>query len=109
MPTIVETVLLCAKQQIALQVNHQDKVDLTQEPMRNEGNLIATLKLLTKNNETLNEHLMFDPRNAKYASKTIQNEMRQLKQMLIRFLDCKCLRCLLIIDEVTGKIKCLSV
>lgn len=54
LPTIVETVLLCARQQIALQANHQDKVDFTQEPLRNEGNFIAILRLLAKNNGTLN-------------------------------------------------------
>ena len=31
LPTIVEAVLLCAKQRIALQGHHQDKIDFTEE------------------------------------------------------------------------------
>ena len=39
-----------SKQLIALQGNHQDKIDFTQEQSRNEGNFIAILRLLAKNN-----------------------------------------------------------
>ena len=84
LPAIVETVLLCAKQRIALQANHQDKVDFTQEPLRNEGNFIAILRLLAKNNEILNEHLMLGQRNAKYTSKIIQNEILQIAADQVR-------------------------
>ena len=40
-----------SKQLIALQGNHQDKIDFTQEQSRNEGNFIAVLRLLAKNNQ----------------------------------------------------------
>ena len=79
LPTIVETVLLCAKQRISLQGHHQDKVNFTQEPLRNEGNFIAVLRLLAKNNGAFSEHLMLGPKNAKYTSKTIQNEILLIK------------------------------
>ena len=75
MPLIVEAVLLCARQKIALQGHQQDKIDFALPAMRNEGNFIAMLRLLSKNNAKLHEHLTFGAKNAKYTSKTIQNEI----------------------------------
>lgn len=74
LPSIVEAVLLCAKERIVLQAHQQDKIDFASPASRNEGNFIAILRLLTKNNAVLNKDLMSGPRNAKYTSKTIQNE-----------------------------------
>ncbi|XP_065886738.1 uncharacterized protein [Dysidea avara] len=84
LPTIAETVLLCAKQRISLQGHNQDKVNFTQEPLRNEGNFIAILRLLAKNNKALSEHLILGPKNAKYTSKTVQNEILEIAADQIR-------------------------
>ena len=106
LPCIVETVLLCAKQRIALQAHLQDKIDFTQEASKNEGNFIAILRLLAKNNETLNEHLIVGPKNAKYTSKTIQNEILEIAADQIRAFYQTCLESCphfsLIADEVTS-------
>ena len=90
-----------AKQQISLQGHNQDKIDLT----RNEGNFFAILRLLAKNNETLNEHLMLGPRNAKYTSKTIQNEILEIAADQVRTFCRSCLwKCphLIFADKVTS-------
>ena len=39
LPLIVEAVLLCARQKIALQGHQQDKIDLALPAMRNEGHI----------------------------------------------------------------------
>ena len=41
LPLIVEAVLLCARQKIALQGHQQDKIDFALPAMRNEGNFIG--------------------------------------------------------------------
>ena len=83
LPLIVEVVLLCARQKIALQGHQQDKIDFALPAMRNEGNFIAMLRLLSKNNATLHEHLTFGAKNAKYALK--QFKMKFWELLLIRF------------------------
>ena len=104
LPLIVEAVLLCARQKIALQGHQQDKIDFALPAMRNEGNFIAMLRLLSKNNATLHEHLTFGAKNAKYTSKTIQNEILGIAADQIRGFYRSCLhRCShfsLIADEV---------
>ena len=106
LPTIAETVLLCAKQRISLQGHNQDKVNFTQEPLRNEGNFIAILRLLAKNNKALSEHLILGPKNAKYTSKTVQNEILEIAADQIRafYRTCiqKCPHFSLIADEATS-------
>ena len=52
LPAIVEAVMLCTKQQIALR-GHRDKIDFTQPPTANEGNFIALIRLLAEHNTTL--------------------------------------------------------
>ena len=44
LPVIVECVLLCARQRIALQGHQQDNIDFAYPATRNEGNFIAILK-----------------------------------------------------------------
>ena len=68
---IVESVLLCAKQRIALQAHRQDKIDFSREASHYKGYFIASLRLLAKSNHILNKHLVAGPKNAK----TIQNEI----------------------------------
>ena len=103
---IVESVLLCAKQRIPLQAHRQDKIDFSKDTSHNEGNFIALLRLLAKSNPILNKHLVAGPKNAKYISKTIQNEILLLLADQVRdfYRDClqRCSHFSLICDEVTS-------
>lgn len=74
LPLIAETVVTCARQRMAPQGYNQDKIDFSCLPTGNEGNFIAVLRLLAKADCDLKRHLISGPRNAKYVSKTIQNE-----------------------------------
>ena len=54
---LVEAVLTCARQKVALQGHKQVKIDLSKPQCFNEGNFIAILRLLAKTNSTLQAHL----------------------------------------------------
>ena len=75
LPVIVDTVLTCARQKLAFQCHKQDKIDFSCPPTSNEGTFIAMLRLLAKVDSDFERHLISGPRNAKYVSKTIQNEI----------------------------------
>lgn len=106
LPAIVEAVIMCAMQRIALQGHQQDKIDFGSAPLHNEGNFIAIVRLLARNNLCLNEHLTSGPRNAKYTSKTIQNEILEIAADQIRefYRTClkKCPHFAVMADEVTS-------
>ena len=89
-----------------MQGHKQDKLDFGNPPTHNEGNFIAILRLLASGNETLNEHLKTGPRNAKYISKTIQNQLLEIAADQIREFYHKCLKSCphfsVIADEVTS-------
>ena len=53
----------------------QDKINFSSDPTCNEGNFISILWLLAEANSDLKEHLVTGPKNAKYTSKTVQNEI----------------------------------
>ena len=84
LPLIAEVVFTCARQRVALQSHQQDKVDFSCFPTGNEGNFIAILRLLAKADCDLERHLISGPRNAKYISKTIQNELLSIGADQIR-------------------------
>ena len=65
---IVLTVEFLAKQGLPLRGDRDDKVDFANEDI-NRGSFIAVLQLLAKGNDILRKQ------NAKYRSKTIQNEI----------------------------------
>ena len=75
LPYIVDAVLLCTKQQIALRGHQDDQVQFAEPPASNQGNFIAILRLLAESNPVLKEHLISGPQNAWYTSKTVQNEV----------------------------------
>ena len=75
MPYIVDIVLLCTKQHIALRGHRDDQVQFAEPPTLNEGNFIAILRLLAEGNTVLKEHLISGPQNARYTIKTVQNEV----------------------------------
>lgn len=106
LPMIVETVLTCARQRLALQGHQQDKVDFNCPATANEGNFIAMLRLVAKADCNLERHLISGPKNAKYVSKTIQNEILSISADYIRNFYQKCLdkspHYAIIADETTS-------
>ena len=71
---IILAVEFLAKQGLPFRGHRDDKVDFSTEDV-NRGNFIATLQLMAKGDSVLNNHLLTAKRNAKYTSKTIQNEV----------------------------------
>lgn len=61
LPYIVDAVLLCTKQHIALHGHQDDQVQFAEPPASNEGNFIAILCLLAKSNPVLKENLISGP------------------------------------------------
>ena len=84
LPVIAEAAITCANQRIPLQGHKQDKIDFDSPPLNSEGNFIAVLRLLAKNISELKEHLTSGPRNARYISKTVQNELIEIAADQIR-------------------------
>ena len=91
---------------IALQGHQQDKIEFASPPRHNEGNFISILRLLSKCNSDLKEHLLNGPKNARYISKTIQNEILGIAADQIREFYRRCLRksphFSIMADEVTS-------
>jgi hypothetical protein len=70
---MAEAILLCGKQCIALR-GHRD--DSTASLFSNKGNFLALLDYSVKSGNTLlSEHLKTADKNARYTSKTVQNEI----------------------------------
>ena len=94
-----------AKQGLAFRGHRDDKVDFSSEAT-NRGNFIALLQLLAKGNDILSKHLLSAKQNAKYCSKTIQNEIieiyaSKIKTKLTKELRERKLPFTVIADEVT--------
>ena len=89
-----------------MQAHQQDRIDFALPAIRNEGNFIAVLRLLAKNKPMLHEHLTSGSKNAKYTSKTIQNEILEIAADQVRefYRSClhNCPHFSLIADEVTS-------
>ena len=106
LPALAKAAILCARQRIALQGHKQDKFNFDSNPTHNEGNFIAILRLLAHSNLYLDEHLRTGPRNAKYTSKTFQNEILDIAADQIRefYRGClkKCPQFSVMVDEVTS-------
>ena len=104
--TIVEAVIMCGKQRIALQGHKQDKINFDSPTTRNKGNFIALARLLAGTNSCLDQHLRTGPANGKYISKNIQNEILEIAADQIRDFYRECLReCAhlsVVADEVTS-------
>jgi hypothetical protein len=71
---VVLAVEYLAKQALPFRGHHDDKVDFSVEDT-NRGNFIAMLQLMAKGDDILQKHLLSAKRNAKYTSKTIQNQV----------------------------------
>lgn len=76
---IIEAILLCARQCIALR-GHRDDAKLYEVDSNNPGNLQAILSYLAQNGNNVHfqDHLLNAPKNATYRSKTTQNELLRL-------------------------------
>ena len=72
-----------SKQGLAFRGHRDDKVDFSNEDT-NWGNFVATLHLMAKTDPILNEHLQSAKRNARYTSKTIQNQIAHIYASKIR-------------------------
>ncbi len=102
---IVYGVEYLAKQGLPFRGHREDKIDFSVSSV-NRGNFIALMQLLGKSNTTLQEHLLHCPKNAKYTSKTIQNEIIhiyacKLREKLTSKLKENDLPFTIIADEVT--------
>ena len=74
--SLLKVVIVCGKQGLALCGHRDDKVDWTVEGLdHNEGNFIKLVRFRTETDHILANHLSKAPRNARYTSKTIQNEL----------------------------------
>ena len=80
---ILLAVEFLAKQALPFRGHRDDKVDFSIEDA-NRGNFIATLQLMAKGDSILNKHLLSGKRNARYTSKTIQNEVVHIYACKIR-------------------------
>lgn len=63
-----------AKQGLPFRGHRDDKIDFSSNEV-NRGNFLAIMQLLAKGNIVLQKHLALARRNAKYTSKTIQNDI----------------------------------
>ncbi|XP_031332794.1 zinc finger MYM-type protein 1-like [Photinus pyralis] len=81
---IIETVLLCGKQGLALR-GHRDGGRIIVDPEKddNEGNFREILRYRAKYDETLQRTLLNSKRNALYTSWNIQNEIIEISNDLI--------------------------
>ena len=80
----------------------------------NKGNFIALLQLLAKGNSSLQNHLLSSSRQARYTSKTIQNDVihvyaSRIKEKLTAKLRATSLPFTIIADESTVLVVCGSV
>ena len=75
LPSIVDAIMFCARQQIAFRGHRNDKINFDEAPACNEGNFVAIICMLAECTSSLKKHLISCSRNARYVSKTIQNEI----------------------------------
>ena len=75
--SLLKIVLLCGKQGIAFRGHHDDCFNWedTEYEHSNPGNFIELVCFRAETDNILSEHLKNSPRNARYTSKTIQNEL----------------------------------
>ena len=83
--SIVDTIITCGKQGISLRGHRDDRKDDESNPHANHGNFLELLKFRARGgDEVLEKHLQNSDRNARYTSKTIQNELITICGDMIR-------------------------
>jgi hypothetical protein len=76
--SIIETVILCGRQNIPL-CGHRDAGTDVEHASENHGNFLALLQFRVSSGDTLlRDHLATAPRNATYISPDIQNQVIQI-------------------------------
>ena len=74
--SIIETVILCGRQNIPLRGSHDAGLDLERGACENHGNFWALLQFrVSAGDLALKEHLATAPKNATYTSPDIQNQV----------------------------------
>ena len=82
MKTVAEVLLLTASQNISQLGHHEDEDTAAGE--ENTGNFLAILQLIAKHDAVVAERIAEGPKNAKYTSKDIQNEVIGIMADLVR-------------------------
>ena len=103
---IAETVIFCGRQGIALRGHRDDWKHVKNAPDENPGNFLALLQFRVLSGDTiLVEHLQSAHRNALYTSKTIQNEIIEICNNIVRetiLKEIRAARCFsIMVDEAT--------
>ena len=100
---IIDAVLICARQGIALRTHRDNLVD----PFVRDGNFIVILKEFANMDDTLKNHLENGPKNAKMCSAKIHNEIiactAKFVRMNIKGSVEKTKYFSIIVDEVTDR------
>lgn len=74
--SIVETIIFCGRQGIALRGHRDDHTQVISTPNSNHGNFLALLQFRVEaGDQVLDNHMKTAQGNALYTSKTIQNEL----------------------------------
>ena len=81
--TLIEILLLCAKQEIAVR-GHRESAE-----SRNQGNFLEILKLVADHDAVIKEKIRDNPHNATYTSPDIQNQLLEVMGGLVRGKVCK--------------------
>jgi hypothetical protein len=108
--SIVDTILLCGRQNLALR-GHRDSGRIqVEEPDENDGNFRALLRYrMRAGDTTVEEHFRDGPGNALYSSPKVQNELLDIALQMIRediAEDVRKATCwTLIADETTDRAK----
>lgn len=83
--SIVETVIFCGRQGIALRGHRDDRTTVNEDPDHNHGNFWALLNFrVSSGDNVLEQHLKNTTGNASYTSKTVQNQLISLCGDFIR-------------------------
>ena len=74
--SIVETIIFCGRQGIALRGHRDDQTNVESNPLSNHGNFLALLQFCVQaGDHVLGNHLETAPANALYTSETVQDEL----------------------------------
>ena len=74
---LLECLLFCAQQGIALR-GHRESMEDLQDPSMNPGNFRSLVKFLSKHNDVVSKHLEEGPHNATWLCNHIKNELMQV-------------------------------
>ncbi len=76
---LLKVIILCGRQGLALRGHRDDHIDWSEDQedhdAQNRGNFIELVRFRAETDGVLHAHLQYAPRNARYTSKTIQNQL----------------------------------